>query len=407
MALLTVAAEVWLRVTDDRDSAVEDSANRTMRRWAGLLKAGIVESDEDPIRRYALRPGAECTQDGWTFRVSRNRTRGPDVPETKAEGEKRLLCVGDSFAFGLWCNEDETLVAHLVRMANARERENGTDVTWRAVNQGVPGYHIGQQRVAFEEEGLALEPDVVVIYFNTNDIQRFGYFYDEDYGLYTDNLPLPVWLKRRLWSSHLYGFITRKHFRSFSSITTPYLDPRVPWAHVREENQEYTREALGRIVELCRERDVPVFFVNQPQLVWGWEMRDTDWAYLDLVAWAERTREELGLPGIDLLGWMRGYADGEDRIARTPAGKDLPPPEFLLEEYFADEVAQAIIAFAKDRASEAGLVWEDLSGREQRQLFRDFPGEIPEKIDYHLTGAAYERIAELVYPRMRDAGILP
>jgi len=197
LALLSVAGEILLRVMRDRSGSAERSVNQTQPRWAALVKAGFLEPNDDPERKYSLRAGSLMEQEGRIFRVSKHHTRGPDLSDPKPENERRLLCIGDSYAFGLWCAENETVVAKLVERANERETERGSGLVWHAINQGVPAYQSGQQLAAFESEGLGLEPDAVVIYFNTNDIIRFGYFLDERHGLYADNLPLlPVWLKR-------------------------------------------------------------------------------------------------------------------------------------------------------------------------------------------------------------------
>ncbi|MEM7306189.1 MAG: SGNH/GDSL hydrolase family protein [Planctomycetota bacterium] len=378
LALLTLAVEVYLRVTDFRESTMEAGVNRTNRRWVQLLGAGIFEEIGDPMRHYAMRPGASAEVDGWTFRVSSHRTRGADFPREKPAGEKRLLCLGDSFAFGLWADEDETLVGHLARMATEAEAAAGTGVTWRGVNLGVPGYHSGQQLRAFEQDGLDLAPDAVVLYYNTNDIVAEGLFLDEDLGaLYSDHLPLPTGLRRPLWeASYLYSWIVHKYTRSFHAIPAPMLDERVPWAHVRADNKDATAGAIRRVAELCAERDVPLFFVNQPLLTWSGDVRREDWGVLPLVGWAEDLRAELGLPGISLLGLLRNYADNIDR---SPA----PPDEgFLVERYIADEAVQ-----------------EYFAGNTE--------AELPPEPDFHFTGDGYGHIARLCYPLLRDAGILP
>ena len=377
VALCTLALEAYLRLSGAREAAFEEGVNRTNRRWVALLSAELFEEVDDPVRRYAMRPGARAVVDGWTFRVSSHRTRGEDFPAAKPPGEKRLLCLGDSFAFGLWADEDETLVGHLARMANERERNAGSGVTWRAINLGVPGYHSGQQLASLEAEGLALDPDAVVLYFNTNDIVREGHFLDADLGaLRADHLPLPVGLRRVLWRvSHLYGWITRKYTRKYQSIPSAHLDPSVPWSHVRPENKEYTADSIRRIAELCRERDVPLFFVNQPLLTWTGDTRRADWPVLELVDWAKKLRIELGLPGINLLGLFRNYEDGVDRFPPPP------PPDVRIERYVADEEVQRYVA--------------------------DGEAEQPADPDFHFLGAGYAKIAELCYPRMAAAGMLP
>ena len=407
LALLTLGLEITLRATGDRERQFARSVNKTNARWVALTQAGIFEEVSDPVRRYAMRPLAEAEVEGWSFRVSSHRSRGPDFPSAKPPGEKRLLALGDSFCFGLWSDEDETLVGHLARLANEAEQAAGSDTRWRAINLGVPGYHSGQQLIAFEEEGLALDPDVVVLYFNTNDIEQEGFFFDDELGvLRRDFLPLPTRLRKALWSSHLYGWITRFHRRMVESGERPHFEQNVPYAHVRADNQRATAAALARIAELCREREIPLFFVNQPLMSWSEDARSAAWDVLELVDWAEEQRRELGLPGVNLLGWMRGYADGVDRFEATP--ESAPERDFLVEQYFADERVQEAFRFAQERAREVfGKQWPELAYSEQVQCFAGYQTELPKEPDFHLTGAGYGHIARVVYPHMQAAGLLP
>jgi lysophospholipase L1-like esterase len=387
-------SELALRATGDRAAAIEAGASRLPQHWVELMDAGVFEPVDDPVRRYAMRPGADLTvhddvtgQD-WRFRVSSHRTRGEDFPLEKPAGERRILCLGDSFAFGLWCDEGESLVGHLARMAN--EAEPSPDVTWRGITTGVPGYHTGQQLAALEQDGLRLDPDLVVLYFNTNDIMRDGFFFDEEHAvLYSDHLPLPTGLRRVLWNSHLYGFLTRELLTErYRRVPSPHLDPGVPYAHSRPDNQAYCRRSLARIAELCREAGVPLFVVDQPLMTWSDAARGPDWNLLPLVDWARATFEELGIPRVSMLGWMRGYADGVDRIAALGPDEPVPPPDFRPDFYFADPVVQRWV-----QAFRAG---DPLP-----------KSELPEEPDFHLLGEGYESMARVAYPALREAGLLP
>ena len=75
LALLTLAAELALRLTHEREHALEHDVTRTNRRWVALTRAHVFEEITDPVRRYAMRPGADDVIDGWRFRVSPQRTR--------------------------------------------------------------------------------------------------------------------------------------------------------------------------------------------------------------------------------------------------------------------------------------------------------------------------------------------
>lgn len=405
VALSTLGAEVFLRVTGEREHALARHSTRTSRRWVALTTAGVFEEVADPVRRYAPRPGAVVEVDGFHFRVSPERTRGPTVPVPKPPGEKRLLCIGDSYAFGLWCDEEETLAARLAALAN--ETEHGSGVTWRGITLGTPGYHLGQTARALEQEGLALEPDLVVLYFNTNDIEQTGFYYDDGLGLLRrDYLPLPVGLKRALWRwSHLYGWIAARHARMVESGSEggppPYLEPRVPWAHVRVDNWDYAVAALARIANLCRAREVPLFVVNQPLMTYLGETRRADWPVLPLDEHFRAACAEMELPAVHLRGWLRGYADNVDRSAEGV------PPDLLTDQFIADERLQEALAFARERARAAGAVWDELPYAEQLPHFAGFPVELPADPDFHLTGAGYGHVARLAYARLRAEGLLP
>jgi hypothetical protein len=403
LALLALSAELGLRLTHQRERALERDVTRTNRRWVALTRAHVFEELADPVRRYAMRPSADVELDGWRFRVSRRRTRGPEVPSPKPANERRILCLGDSYAFGLWCGEDETVVARLAARACAREAELGSPVTWRALDLGVPGYHLGQMLRALEQDGLALEPDLVLLYFNTNDIERSGFYYDEELGLLRrDFLPLPEALKRSLWHwSHLYGWIAARHARAAESGPLPHLEPRVPWAFVRADNQAYARAALERIAAVCRERSLPLFVIHQPLMTFLGSARRSDWPGLALEAWFRGVCAELRLPALHLLGWLRGYADNVDRF---DAGA---PPDCLTDKYIADERMQAALEWARARAREAGRSWDELPYEEQLPWFAGYPFELPPDPDFHLTGAGYAHIASLAHEALRAEGLLP
>jgi lysophospholipase L1-like esterase len=395
--VVCAAAEITLRLIDDRAEAVSAGTTALPRHWVDLMDAGVFGAIDDPVRRYAMNPGADVTLhddvtgEDWRFRVNGNRARGPELPPEKPRAERRILCLGDSFAFGLWCDEAETLVGHLARLVDDADP---TETTWRGITIGVPGYHTGQQLAAFEQDGLALDPDLVVLYFNTNDIMRDGFFFDDEHAVvYSDHAPLPARMRRLLWNSHLYGFLTRKLLTDrFRRIPSPHLDRRVPYAHIRADNQAYCREALARIAELCRARGIPLFAVNQPLMTWSDAARGRNWKVLPLVDWADRTFDELGIPHVGLLGWMRGYADGVDRIAGLVPDQDAPAPDFRPDFFFADPVVQTWV-----KAFRAGSPLPE--------------SELPEEPDFHLLGAGYESMARVAFPALRDLlrdeGLLP
>ena len=359
LASLTFAAELVLRVTHARERDSETLAAGIDPAWAALNRAGVFEAVSDPVRRYALRAGAEGEVDGHRYRISPQRTRGPELPAAKPAHERRLLCLGDAASFGLGCDEEETLGAQLAARASAREAELGSGLAWRALEMGVPGYHLGQTLRALEADGLALAPDLVLLYFTASQIEQSGFYHDAELGFRRDLLPLPVALKRSLWRwSHLYGWIAARHARAAEDGPEPALEPRVPWAWVRPDNQAYTRAALTGIAALCHERGVSLFVIHQPLLTPLERIRSADWPGLPLEAWFRGACAELDLSALHLLGWLRG-SDGVDQ-------RDLGAPP--------------------DRATSA-----DLAGKRAQRL----------------SSAGYAHVARLAHEALRTEGLLP
>ena len=94
-------------------------------------------------------------------------TRGyRDLERTipRPEGVRRLVCLGDSFTWGIGVLFDDTWPQRVERLL-ARERGE----RWEAVNLGEPGLNTVQEAAKLASEGFAYQPDVVVVGYVLND----------------------------------------------------------------------------------------------------------------------------------------------------------------------------------------------------------------------------------------------
>jgi len=123
--------------------------------------------EPDPPRRYRLHPGyrGRITNHVEFDDAVAMDSRGMRGPEPTAAAV-RVLCLGDSFTFGVGAGGQETYPARL----QAHLGEAGLDaVVW---NAGVPGYGVPDEVAWYERWGVPLEPNVVVIApFLANDLQ--------------------------------------------------------------------------------------------------------------------------------------------------------------------------------------------------------------------------------------------
>jgi lysophospholipase L1-like esterase len=89
--------------------------------------------------------------------------RGDDFPRAKPAGEFRVLMVGDSFTYGDFVSDNETLPAQLgARLTQVCRLP-------RVINAGIGGTTILEAR-HMVERAMPLEPDLVILTFTENDV---------------------------------------------------------------------------------------------------------------------------------------------------------------------------------------------------------------------------------------------
>jgi hypothetical protein len=112
----------------------------------------------DKLHRYSevygweLRPGARERDDGHWTSVNARGYRGREVAAQPPAGRVRVVMLGDSIAFGTYVGDGETFSDRL-----------GDEGPFEVVNLAVQGYGLGQDLLKLEHEGLAYQPDMVVL----------------------------------------------------------------------------------------------------------------------------------------------------------------------------------------------------------------------------------------------------
>ena len=135
------------------------------------LKLASYRLSDDPVLRYEYRPNVRATDtpyDGLHRGLTTNSLGFRDVefPVAKPPGELRILALGDSTTAG---NGIPELDATWPKQLERRYADAGRPQV-RVLNLGVGGYHPLQSARLLELEGLALEPDLVVLLVCLNDL---------------------------------------------------------------------------------------------------------------------------------------------------------------------------------------------------------------------------------------------
>jgi len=253
VVLALVLAEVAIQlVGDPRDAALEEFLRSQLPHY-GLARRGMLIEDPDPRIRFRLRPGFETRIGDDHYRVNELGLRGGPEPIQKPVGTRRILVLGDSYAFGFGVNEREAVGVQL----QANLRKDHSDVT--VLNMAVPGYQTGQQLALLERDGLRLQPDLVVLIYYANDNVPATFLYDPRLRTcYVDELPLPLGIKQFMARFALYAMVTKAYTNHLNKAGV--LDSR------NKDHLGVTTSRLTQIAHLCRQRNVKLLVAAIPGL---------------------------------------------------------------------------------------------------------------------------------------------
>ena len=154
-ALGLLAAEIALRLTPyGADRGGVFTANEAeFERIPGIFSPG---------QAVVVRQIRELT---YRVNIDSLGYRGANFPRAKGPGELRILFAGDSFVFGDFVDNEETLPAQLEQFLSAR-----CDGPVHVVNAGLGGSTIRDQ-TRLIERAMTIEPDIVVLQFSENDVR--------------------------------------------------------------------------------------------------------------------------------------------------------------------------------------------------------------------------------------------
>lgn len=250
-----------------------------------------------PSRGYALTPNVGDVNDlGF---------RGPSVDPRHHAGTIRIIVLGDSFTYGDGVAASDALPAQLERDLNQRAAAPRYEV----LNLGVPGYNTAQEVAYFEEAGLALHPDMIILAFNLSDAD-LGAF-----GLHSPGHELVVRVKEFL-KAHvgLYDFVRLRirtaqawsfHDDPATAVWPEMYPLRLAARGEPSPGWVRCRTALKTLAAECRHAGVPMMLI-----VWPVLERLEDYPYRREHEFVAAQAAALHIPSMDLLPL---FANGDAR----------------------------------------------------------------------------------------------
>jgi hypothetical protein len=213
--------------------------------------------------------------------------------QPKPPGVRRVLGLGDSFAWGASVEFEDAYPQRLERALSRRRKER-----WEVVSVALPGMNTVDQAAQLETEGFAYQPDVVLLGFVLNDSEdaqaaehRRAEEWDEP------KTRAPRWWERSALLRFAGGRVwaTVENRRRVSGYLSMYDEKASGWIA--------SREALKRIGAQCREHGVPLVVAIFP--LFGNPL-DASYPFVPIHEKVARAAADAGARVVDLLPAYRG-----------------------------------------------------------------------------------------------------
>lgn len=151
---------------DDVRKAMLKQAPTDRRADGSVSLRAIVQPNPSDLIIYELRPSITERFEHAMVTTNSFGMRNPEVPLEKPDGTYRIAVLGDSYTFGWGVEQEQPFPRLLEKELN---QSGALEQRIEVLNFGVPGYATFQEVAAFQEKGSKFKPDMVVVYFISND----------------------------------------------------------------------------------------------------------------------------------------------------------------------------------------------------------------------------------------------
>ena len=255
--------------------------------------------------------------------------RDLDRAQPKPPGVRRVVCLGDSFTWGVGVQWDDAWPQRIERSLSRTRGER-----WEAVNLAEPGMNTVQEASRLESEGFGYGPDVVVVGFVLNDSE------DEDAAearrasdWAEEQHREPGALEALLDRSALVRVVrtrvsaTIENRRRITGYRSMYSDSYKGWTAAKA--------ALQAMGGMCRAHGVPFVVVIFPLFA---NPLDDGYPFAELHARVASAAEQAGAKVLDLLP---RYRNVDWRLLVVDGTNDEHPSE-LAQRIAAQAIVRSV-----------------------------------------------------------------
>lgn len=262
----------------------------------------------DPIA-YTLKPNAKRTNKipgydagDWSYELNADGFRTP-LPGPKNPEVRRILVIGDSYAFG-W-GLDESLDPFPRALEKMLNDDAGTTTT-QVINAGTPGYNTVQEARLLQRLLPKYEPDAVILAYVMNDAEPQFSVQPSPEVLYRYTR---FWLPARVKEAMNQAFFGGEHVLHVNKHM--YRFDYSPGFAADSPKRRESREALERMAALCRKRDIPFYLFIIPDFA---NPFGDAYPYRPIHETVSTWGKDLKIPTFDLWPVFQGRDSAELRI---------------------------------------------------------------------------------------------
>ena len=241
----------------------------------------------------------------------------------KAEGEYRILALGDSITFGWGVPQDQIFTFRLEQLLQGRLQR-----PVRVINSGVGAYNTVQEVTYFKQEGVTFQPDLVMLTYVQNDIEENKGPFDPWAGDSLRGKSLPEMVLKMLGKLWFYRLVHHTYhvalLEQLKGQSSNPLQGGEGWNH--------SMSALGELAAMCEEHKIPliVFFRRS-------KPGENNPLFEDVV------RHVHGAPVKDMGQWFEGLDESSLVISKVD-GHPNAEGHRVMAERMADEIVSYLVA---------------------------------------------------------------
>lgn len=252
----------------------------------------IYKASDIPGLDYELVPNMEAQAYGVLVRTN---SYGMRDDEPDPDENKRIVVLGDSFAFGSGVPQERILAYLLEKKLQANGQQ------YEVLNLAVAGYATQHEAASLRYKGMIWQPEIIIVAYVMNDpeiepIHELALYFRE-----------PSW-----WQ---YSHVLRLFVRGKKAIEMLYKGGGDYFEYLHADKKSWAGVVSGfeNIKEMADESNAKVIVLLFPDLWHDWNA----YPYLDIHEQVTTLARANGFLVIDLTDYFSEYSPGELRVSDT------------------------------------------------------------------------------------------